>query len=62
MQYKKIQREGRTIHRAVCCKCETPLDCGSMAQQYCPDCKKIVDREKSKERMRKFREKNKNCN
>ena len=57
MKYRKIQGKG-LIHRAICMRCEKDLEfCGSMAQKYCQECKPIVDREKSKERMRKYRQK-----
>lgn len=45
----------------ICEICREPLKhVGSAAQKYCPECKKLVDREKSKERMRKYRKKQAN--
>jgi len=56
MKYKKVVKDGRTIHIGVCQKCGNVLEhCGSAAQRYCPDCKIVVDREKSRERMRRYR-------
>lgn len=60
MRYKTLFGNGRTVHIAICEICREPLKhVGSAAQKYCPECKKFVDREKSKERMRKHRAKKK---
>lgn len=58
MKYKTISGNGQTIHIAICYKCGEVLDhCGSRAQKYCTECKKEVDKEKARERMRKYRAK-----
>lgn len=60
MKYKRFSGNGRTIHKAVCERCEMVLkEVSSVSQRYCPDCKKEVDREKSKKRMRRMRERRK---
>ncbi|APH07215.1 hypothetical protein A9C19_20740 (plasmid) [Bacillus weihaiensis] len=56
LKYRKVKGKGKTIYKAICYRCERVLkECGSMAQKYCPDCKPIVDRERAKERMRRYR-------
>ncbi|EOQ02277.1 hypothetical protein COL87_11275 [Bacillus pseudomycoides] len=56
MKYKKVSKNGQTINTGICYRCENTLAyCGSFAQKYCPECKKIVDREKTRERMKKYR-------
>jgi len=57
MYWKKIEREGRIINIAVCGRCKKQISCKSMAQQYCDDCKKIVNREKTRLRVAKLRAK-----
>jgi phage FluMu protein Com len=59
VKYKVKTGNGSTVYTAICYRCEEVLkEVGSFAQKYCPDCKPIVDREKSRERMKKFRDKN----
>lgn len=58
MIFKKFREDGKIINRAICNRCSEVLKyAGSAAQKYCPECKPIVDREKSRERMRKMRDK-----
>lgn len=60
MKYKTIKEKGRTIHIAICERCEQVLKhVGSFAQKYCEECKPIVYREKARERMRRYRERRK---
>lgn len=59
MYWKREIRDGRIINIAVCGRCKKQINCKSMAQQYCQDCKKIVDREKTRLRVQKLRAKNK---
>jgi len=57
MRYKRFSGEGKTVYKPYCYRCEKILEnVGSMAQKYCDGCKKIINREKTKERMRKYRE------
>lgn len=57
MMYKTESGNGRTIHRAICYRCKQVLKyCGSHAQKYCLECKKIVDRENAREGMRSYRQ------
>lgn len=56
MKYETVSGNGRTIHYAICYRCEKRLKhCGSRAQKYCLDCKKVVDRENARKRMRRYR-------
>jgi exosome complex RNA-binding protein Csl4 len=58
MKYETVQGNGRTIHYAICERCEERLEhVGSIAQRYCPECQIIVKREKTAERVRRYREK-----
>jgi hypothetical protein len=60
MKYETVSGNGRTIHYAICERCEERLKhVGSIAQRYCPECKVIVQKEKTAERVRKYREKQK---
>lgn len=57
MEYKDLGKiNGIKTYRAICKRCKEDLKhVGSLAQLYCAECKKIIDREKSKLRMRKHR-------
>lgn len=60
MKYKVKKGNGMTVYTAICSRCSEVLEhVGSFAQKYCAECKPIVDREKTKERMRKYRFKKK---
>ncbi|RDW15952.1 hypothetical protein [Oceanobacillus chungangensis] len=56
MKYKVKSGNGKTVYTAICYRCDAVLkECGSFAQKYCPVCKPIVDKEKARERMRRYR-------
>ena len=57
MYWKKIIRNGQIINIAVCGRCQKQIDCNSLAQKYCEDCKKIIAREKTRLRVQKHRQK-----
>lgn len=61
MKYKVKKGNGMTIYTAICERCEQVLrHVGSFAQKYCPNCKPVVDREKARERMRRYRDRKNN--
>lgn len=60
MKYETVQGNGKTIHYAICERCEERLKkVGSQAQKYCPECKAIVKKEQTAERVRRYRKKQK---
>lgn len=57
MKWKTERGGGRTVHTAICARCEKPFeDCTSNAQHYCKECAAIVKREKTAARVRAYRE------
>lgn len=58
MKYKVRKENGRTIYTAICSRCDCILTyVGSHNQKYCQECGSIVQREKARERMRRYRKK-----
>lgn len=57
LKYLREGGEGITIIHGLCERCEKKLKkIGSMAQKYCESCKVEVQREKTRERTQKYRE------
>ena len=62
MDKYRVERKGiRTIKIKLCEKCGKDLDrINNITSKYCLDCSKEIKREKTRERVRKYREKLKN--
>lgn len=59
---REVREDGRAINIAttVCTVCGAEYRNGNVASSlYCPDCAKRIRAEKNRERVRRFREKNK---
>ena len=56
MKYKVSRTGSGTVYTRICSRCECVLTyAGSFAQKYCLECGPIVEREKARERMRRYR-------
>jgi len=59
--WKKVRKDDKTFVNmpfAICEKCNREYNNGNVfASKYCPECSKEVQREKTRERVRRHREK-----
>jgi hypothetical protein len=55
MRWKKVSGNGKTLCTPICVECGKDIICNSHASLYCDECRKKIQKEKTAERVRRYR-------